>query len=81
MQLIRPSTIQSLKPFSDGRSGYAWEIRAVKRRSGDAEVLGHILGRYAAGQQLLGRLDLAVGHLRLAATFAAELLGDFQPGL
>ena len=53
---------------------------AVQRRNGHAEVLGHVLGRHPAGQQLLGRLDLAVGHLRLAAAFAAELLGDFQPG-
>ncbi|EGH2970222.1 hypothetical protein ID988_004118 [Salmonella enterica] len=45
---------------------------AVQRRNGHAEVLGHVLGRHPAGQQLLGRLDLAVGHLRLAAAFATE---------
>ena len=27
---------------------------AVQRRNGHAEVLGNVLGRYAAGQQLLG---------------------------
>ena len=27
---------------------------AVQRRNGHAEVLGHVLGRYATGQQLFG---------------------------
>src|SRR5574337_799276 len=53
---------------------------AIQRWNGHAEVPGHVLGRDAAGEQLLGRLDLAVGHLGLATALAAELAGDFQPG-
>ena len=53
---------------------------AVQRRNGHAEVLGHVLGRHAAGQQLLGGFDLALGHLGLATAFAAKLPGDIQPG-
>lgn len=52
----------------------------VERRNRHTEVLGHVLGGNAAGKQLLGRLDLAGGHLGFAATLAAKLTGDFQPG-
>ena len=46
---------------------------AIQRGDGYAEVLGHVLGWNAASQQLLGRLDLAVGHLELTAALATEL--------
>ena len=52
---------------------------AIQRRNGYAEGFGHVLWRDAAGQQLLGRLDLAAGHLGLATALTAELFGDFQP--
>jgi hypothetical protein len=38
------------------------------------------LGGGAAGQQLPGRLDLAIGHLGLAAALAPELPGDVPSG-
>ena len=53
---------------------------AVQRRNGHTKVLGYVLGRQAAGQQLLGRFDLAFGHLGLATAFAAKLPCDIQPG-
>lgn len=46
---------------------------AVQRRNGHAAVFGRVLGRDAAGQQFLCRLNLAVDHLRLAIAFAAQL--------
>src|SRR5574337_1663656 len=53
---------------------------AIQRRNGHAEVPGYVLGRDAAGQQFLGRFDLAVRHLGLAPALAAELPGDLQSG-
>ena len=53
---------------------------AVQRGNGHAEILGHVARRHAAGEQFLGRLYLAVGHLALASTLPAELTRDFQPG-
>jgi hypothetical protein len=47
---------------------------------GDAEVACHIARRYSACEQLLGRFDLAVGHLSFPATFAAELPGNVKTG-
>ena len=35
--------------------------------------------RTRASQQFLGRLDLTVGHLGLATSFAAEPARSFQP--
>jgi len=40
--------------------------------------LDHVLGWHSAGQPLLRRLDLAIGHLWLAATVAADLFGDLS---
>ena len=53
---------------------------AVEGWNGNTEVLGHIPGRNTAGQQLLGRSNLAIGHLGLTPTLATQLACHVQPG-
>src|ERR1700712_5524399 len=59
------------------RVGGGWNP-PIKRRHGDSEVAGYVAWGDAAGEQLLGRLDLAVGHLPFAAAFATKLASDFK---
>jgi hypothetical protein len=53
---------------------------AIERRDGDAEVAGNVPWGYSAGEQLLGRLDFAFGHLPLSSAFATELAGNIEAG-
>jgi hypothetical protein len=46
----------------------------------DPEVAGYVARGHSAGEELLCRLDFALGHLPFAASFAAELAGDFEAG-
>ena len=50
----------------------------IKSRQGDAEVDGYVARGDAAGDQLLRRLDLAIGHLPLSSAFASKLAGYFE---
>lgn len=52
----------------------------IQCRHRDPEIAGDIARRHSAREQLLCRLDFAVGHLSLSTAFASELACDFKPG-